>query len=494
MDLHELLRRAGLDATVPVGGIEIAGVTDHSKRVAPGWLFVAVPGVAADGHAFIADAVRNGAAALVGSRPRPAEAGAVPYVQVAQPRRALSRLLHAFFGFPMSDLLVIGVTGTNGKSTTVYLIESILRAAGKRPGLIGTIEYRFADAAAMAGSTTPHPAVLLEYVRDMKQAGMNALAMEVSSHALEQDRVECIPFRAAVLTNVTHDHLDYHRSREAYIEAKWKFFDNFLRRSPRGMAVFNLDDPVGREFHRRYDGPALTYGSDTAADVHPRILAGDRKGLHLQIKTPAGACTLRSRLLGDYNVANILAAVTAGLAAALPLSAIVEGVENLAGVPGRFERVETGAPFDVYVDFAHTPDALDCVLASARRLVGSGRLICVFGAGGDRDPTKREPMGAAVARHADRAIITKDNSRTEDPRRIAAALAAGIEGAALRRCARYDIILDRGEAIRTALGEARPGDIVVVAGKGHELYEHEAGQVRPWDDRQVIRDVLSGKR
>jgi UDP-N-acetylmuramoyl-L-alanyl-D-glutamate--2,6-diaminopimelate ligase len=499
MRLSELLRRAQLDATVPEADVEIAAVTDRSNEVAPGSLFIAIQGVAADGHAFVGEAVRNGAAAVVGSKPKPAEAGSAIYLQVSNTRIALARLLHAFHDFPMRDMLVIGVTGTNGKSTTAYLIEAILTAAGRRPGLIGTIEYRYGTVADLAAHTTPHPAILIGYAEAMRRAGVDALVLEVSSHALVQHRVECVPFRVAVLTNVTHDHFDFHGTREAYVAAKWKFFAEVLPHSPDGVAVFNLDDPVGVEFNRRYRsgagfqppmGRILTYGSDPAADVRLRALEGDRSGMRLVIEVPGGTRSVRSHLCGDYNVSNLLAAIAAGLAADLPLDAIVAGIESLRGVPGRFERIETGAPFDVYVDFAHTPDALDHVLESARRLVGGGRLFCVFGAGGDRDPSKRAPMGAAVARHADRAIITKDNSRFEDPHRIAAMVASGMASAQLPRC-RWDILLDRREAIRTALSEAQPGDLVLIAGKGHELYESEGGQLRPWDDRAVVRELLT---
>lgn len=496
MRLSELLRRAQLDVTLPVTDGEITAVTDRSSQVVPGSIFVAIEGVVTDGHVFIGEAVRKGAVVIIGSKERPAETGTGIYLRVSQTRQALPRLLHAFHGFPLCDMLVIGITGTNGKSTTAYLAHSILSAAGWRPGLIGTIEYRYGSGSDLAAHTTPHPAVLVEYALEMRRAGLNALAMEVSSHALIQERVECVPFRVGVLTNVTHDHFDFHGTREAYIEAKWRLFGHFLPRSPNAVAVFNLDDPVGVQFHQRHRERAITYGIHPSAQVRPLTFESDRTGVRLSIAVPQSAiCNsqseihIRSELRGDYNVANILAAVAAGLAAELPLDAIVAGVEGLRGVPGRFEPVEAGAPFDIYVDFAHTPDALDCALASAKRLVPRGRLICVFGAGGDRDPTKRQPMGAAVARHADRAIITKDNSRSEDPQRITAALASGME-LVTPHCS-YDIILDRREAIRTALSDARPGDLVLIAGKGHELYENEGGELRPWDDRQAVRELVS---
>ena len=489
MLLSSLLRQAQLDVTVPAADVEITSVTDRSSQVVAGSIFVAVEGVAADGHSFVGEAVHNGAVVVIGSKERPPKADGVVYLRVVNTRRALARLLHAFHDFPMRDMLVIGITGTNGKSTTAYLAESVLTAAGRRTGLIGTIEYRYGTRSDMAAHTTPHPAILVQYACEMRQAGINALAMEVSSHALVQDRVECIPFRVAVLTNVTHDHFDFHGTREAYIEAKWKFFGDFLARSPGGVAVFNLDDPVGVQFYQRWRNRSLTYGTASSADVRLGAVESDRSGIRLTLEVPGGACSVRSHLCGDYNVANILAAVAAGLAAELPLDAIVAGIENLKGVPGRFERVEADAPFDIYVDFAHTPDALDHVLASAKRLAGSGRLICVFGAGGERDPTKRRPMGEAVARHADRAIITKDNSRREDPNRIAAALASGIELVS-SRCP-YNIILDRRQAIQTALSEARPGDLVFIAGKGHELYENEGGELHPWDDRKAVMELLN---
>ncbi|KPL09780.1 hypothetical protein AMJ85_06060, partial [candidate division BRC1 bacterium SM23_51] len=284
MRLSELLRRALLDVTVPETNLEIVSVTDNSNQVVPGSLFVAIEGVSADGHAFIAEAVRKGAVAVVGSKPRPLEATSVFYIEVAETRRVLARLLHAFRDFPMCGMLVIGVTGTNGKSTTAFLIESILAAAGRRPGLIGTIEHHYGSGCDMAAQTTPPPAVLLDYVTEMRRAGIDALAMEVSSHALVHDRVEWVPFRVAVLTNITHEHFDFHGTREAYIEAKWRLFGDFLARSSEGVAVFNLDDPVGAQFYQRYQGRALTYGNHPAADVRPQAIESDSSGIRLSVE------------------------------------------------------------------------------------------------------------------------------------------------------------------------------------------------------------------
>lgn len=492
MRLCDLILRSGLDVTLPFHDVDITAVTDRSSNAIPGSLFVAVEGVAVNGHNYIQEAVDRGAVAVIGGKEWPADTGSAIYIRCGHTRRALARLLHAFSDFPMNDMLVVGITGTNGKSTTAYLVESILAAAGYNAGLIGTIEYRYGGESDIAAQTTPHPAVLVEYANRMRRAGVNALAMEVSSHALVQERVEGVPFRVAVLTNVTQDHFDFHGTHEAYIDAKWRMFGELLTRLHNGVAVFNLDDQVGVSFHERYPGRALTYGRHPKADVRPLAVESDREGTRVRVEIQGESYWLRSRLCGDYNVANLLAATAVGIAVELPADAIVAGAESLPGVPGRFERIEVDAPFDVYIDFAHTPDALEHVLTSARRLLPDpGRLICVFGAGGDRDTTKRKPMGAAVARHADRAIIAKDNCRTEPPQQIAAALAAGIESVEGAKC-RYDIILDRGDAIRTALSEARPGDIVLLAGKGHELYENEGGELRPWDDRQVVRESLTG--
>jgi UDP-N-acetylmuramoyl-L-alanyl-D-glutamate--2,6-diaminopimelate ligase len=489
MRLGELFERVQLSVPASASEVAIADVTDQSSKVSPGSLFVAIAGVQVDGHAFIGDAVRNGAVAIIGSKERPPEAGRAVYIRIEQPRRVLALLLHAFHDFPMRDMLVVGVTGTNGKSTTAYLIEALLKAAGYRTGLIGTVENRFGAVREPAAHTTPHPQVLVNYAREMREAGINAVAMEVSSHALSQDRVYGVPFRVAVLTNVTQDHFDYHKTREAYVEAKWKFFGDVLPLQRDAVAVFNLDDEIGREFRRRYAGRAITCGLTAEAEVRARAIASDRTGISFTIETATGSFPVRSRLCGDYNVLNILAAVGSGLAVGIPLETAIQGVESLAGVPGRFEPIAAPAPFDVYVDFAHTPAALENMMAAARRMAGDGRLLCVFGAGGERDSTKREPMGAAVARYADRAIITKDNSRREDPRGIAAQLAAGIESVTARRCP-YDIILDRAGAIRTILQEAQPGDLVMLAGKGHELFEFEEGEMRPWDDRQFVRETI----
>jgi len=493
--LAELLRalpERDLHGPLPV---EIRGLTDDSRRVSAGSCFVAVRGLRVDGHRFIPQAVDRGAAAVVAEPPDPLPGREVGRILVPDTRRALPRLADAYFGHPSRALTVVGITGTNGKTTTSYLVEALLRARGLVTGVVGTIQYVIRDIVREAGQTTPDALELQGLLAEMLAAGVEGVAMEVSSHALELRRADGIALDVAVFTNLTQDHLDFHGTMEAYARAKARLFFELLPEGgkPGAAAVLNGDDPIGATWaaalRERRDARVLTFGLGGAGGAHavvPRAWESSLEGISLEAATPAGPVSVRSTLIGEHNVMNLLAAVAAGVALGLAPEAIGLALGEVRAVPGRFERVDAGQDFLVVVDYAHTPDALRRVLETARRLT-SGRLGVVFGAGGDRDRGKRPVMGRIAAALADRVWLTSDNPRSEAPAAIIAEIAAGVvpppaEG--------YTEHPDRHEAIRQALAWARAGDTVVIAGKGHETYQIIAGQTFPFDDRLVARQIL----
>ena len=483
------------DLRGPMPG-EVRGLTDDSRRVAAGSCFVAVRGLRVDGHRFIPQAVDRGASAVVAEGPDPLPDRAVGRILVPDTRWALPRLADAYFGHPSRALTVVGITGTNGKTTTSYLVEALLRARGLATGVIGTIQYVIRDVGRDAGQTTPDALELQGLLGEMVAAGVGGVAMEVSSHALELRRADGIAFDVAIFTNLTQDHLDFHGTMEAYARAKSRLFFELLLEGakPGAMAVLNGDDPVGAAWARaladRLPGRVLTFslgGLGAGPSVRPRTWESSLAGITLEAETPGGPVSVRSTLIGEHNVMNLLGAVAAGVALGLPPGAIGVALGQVRAVPGRFERVDAGQDFLVVVDYAHTPDALRRVLATARRLT-PGRLGVVFGAGGDRDRGKRPIMGRIAAQLADRIWLTSDNPRSEDPEAIIAEIARGVvplppEG--------YTSDPDRGAAIHEALGWARTGDTVVIAGKGHETYQIIAGQTFPFDDRQITRQILT---
>ncbi|HZS34259.1 MAG TPA: UDP-N-acetylmuramoyl-L-alanyl-D-glutamate--2,6-diaminopimelate ligase [Methylomirabilota bacterium] len=469
----------------------VRGLTDDSRRVTPGSCFVAVRGLRVDGRRFIPQAVERGARAVVAEPPDPCPGQAVGRILVPDTRRALPRLADAYFGHPSRALIVVGVTGTNGKTTTAYLCEALLRARGLATGLVGTIQYVVRGHAREASQTTPEALELQALLAEMVAAGVGGVAMEVSSHALELRRVDGVAFDVAVFTNLTQDHLDFHGTMERYAAAKGRLFRELLPAGgkPCPTAVLNGDDPVGAALAAEPGIRALTFGLAPERAIHPLRFQSDLEGIRLEAVTPAGPVRIASRLIGEHNVMNLLGAVGVGVALGLAPERIAAALGEVAAVPGRFERVEAGQDFLVVVDYAHTPDALRRVLETARRLT-PGRLGVVFGAGGDRDRAKRPLMGRIAATLADRVWLTSDNPRSEDPRAIIAEIAAGVvppprDG--------YTSDPDRREAIRAALAWARRGDTVVVAGKGHETYQIVAGQVLPFDDRVVARECLSAR-
>ena len=476
--------------------VEIRGMTCDSRLVQPGHLFVALRGHLQDGHRFVADALDRGAVAVVADRggPVPARAGST-LVLVGDTRVALAGLAAEYFGRPFEGLNLIGITGTNGKTTTSYLLESILVAAGARPGVFGTVNYRMPGTELPAPVTTPDPLVLMGILRQMADEGVTDVVMEVSSHALEQGRAAMCPFRVGVFTNLSRDHLDYHGSMEAYFEVKSRLFESLgsLGDASLARAVINVDDAAGRALLGKIRVPVLTYGTAPGADIRMEEVNLSRTGLTGRLVTPAGVVPVRSRLIGAFNVFNIMAASGAAAALGIDLETTARGIGALRGVPGRLEPVENPRALTILVDFAHTPDALFNALRVVRSITRE-RIITVFGCGGDRDRGKRSEMGRIAAELSDLVIITSDNPRTEDPASIASSIEEGVRGGAGMQpltgppgpgACGYMLDIDRRRAITTAVNAAGEGDLVLIAGKGHENYQIIGTERRAFDDRKV---------
>jgi UDP-N-acetylmuramoyl-L-alanyl-D-glutamate--2,6-diaminopimelate ligase len=463
----------------------VAGIAYDSRRVKPETLFVAIPGGRHDGLEFAEEALRRGAGVVVSPHARLAVRDAT-HVQVADARRALAEAADAFYRHPSGRLMIAGVTGTNGKTTTTFLLRDMLAAAGRAPGLVGTVCYEVGGRVIPADRTTPEASDLQAMFDQMLQAGCSSVVMEVSSHALAQERVHGIDFDVAIFTNLTRDHLDYHKTMEQYFEAKRRLFMGLGQGAKQAVAVINHDDPWGRRLAEAAELKArvITFGLEPGADVGVESLALDGHGGRFRIKSPWGAAELRTPLLGRYNVSNALGAYVAGRALGLEEGVVQAALARRASVPGRLEEVPTGRGWRVLVDYAHTDDALSNVLRTVRPLV-RGRLIVVFGCGGDRDPSKRPLMGRVAGTLADRVILTSDNPRREEPRAIIEQILAGIQDRG--RC---EVVEDRAQAIAAALDEARDGDLVLIAGKGHENTQEFASTIIPFDDRQVARQLL----
>ena len=465
------------------------GVTHDSRRVQAGSVFVALRGLKSDGIDFVPQAVAAGAAAVVAER-APDTPLDVPWVVVKDARLALAWLAAEFFGHPSHDMRVVGITGTNGKTTTGYVLSSIFEAAGMRCGLMGTVVYRVGEREYSATRTTPEAPELQELMRQMISTGCSACVMEVSSHALSLRRADGIHFAAGVFTNLTRDHLDFHEGMEDYFAAKRRLFEMLPADAP---AAINLDDPRGPAV-AEVAGRPITYAVTRAADVTAGPLSLSLDGLTFDARTPGGTVRVRSRLVGRPNAYNILAAVSVATALDVPLDAIENGVSRLEAVPGRFERASSaGDDITVVVDYAHTDDALRNLLETARPLAAH-RLITVFGAGGERDRTKRPLMGMVAARLSDVVVITSDNPRTEDPNRIIEEVNRGAQPETRQRGASVLTLVDRRKAILHAIDQALPGDVVLVAGKGHEKFQEVAGESLPFDDVVVAREALEARR
>ncbi len=489
MELRALLTE--LDAPSVVGDVdrEIRGLAYDSREVHPGFLFAALRGTSHDGGDFIADAAARGAAAVLVDRDVPPPPG-LTVVRVASARQGLAQISDAFFGHPSQSLRLIGVTGTNGKGATTYLVEAILRAASRPCGIIGTMGIVIDGDVRPIERTTPEAPDLQRALRTMVDRGRQYVAVEVASHALAQERVTGCRFEIGVFTNLTRDHLDFHRSMEAYRAAKTRLFALL---PPTGWAILNADDPASAVMRAVTPAQVMTYGLQGTADVRGRDLSLHLRGTAFLAETPAGTMPITLRLAGAFNVANALAAIAVGLAQGVSLTTIAGALATMPGIPGRFESVDEGQPFAVIVDYAHTPDGLENVLRTARE-VTSGRLIAVFGCGGDRDRVKRPMMGRIAAQWADHVIVTSDNPRSEHPVAIIDEVRPGVEAGAAGRDVRVDYEPDRRRAIALAMTGAAPGDLVLIAGKGHETYQIIGGTPHSFDDRQVAREVLHASR
>jgi len=468
---------------------EVTAIEYDSRRVRPKSLFVCIRGRRHDGHLFVPEAARRGAVAFVVERDIRAVGGKrVPgtILQVEACRPALAHLATRFYDRPSRELALVGITGTNGKTTTSYLCEAVLEAGGRRVGVIGTVEYRCGGISQEADRTTPEASDLQALLSWIRAQGGDVAVMEVSSHSLAMHRVEGCDFDVAVFTNLTQDHLDFHATMEAYFEAKARLFT--MLRHKGGTAVINLDDPAGKRLREVTDGAVVTYGLSAQADVTAVTSTYDLHGIRARIRTPWGEGDLRSPLLGRHNLYNLLAAVGVGGTLGTPVRVALEALATACHIPGRLEMVACGQPFEVVVDYAHSPDALEWALRALRELCPS-RLIVLFGCGGDRDRKKRPVMGEVAARLADRVFLTSDNPRSEMPEAILEEIRVGIDqvpGAAKMATP----IVDRREAIEAALKEAQAGDLILIAGKGHERTQTIGDAVTPFDDREVAREIL----
>jgi UDP-N-acetylmuramoyl-L-alanyl-D-glutamate--2,6-diaminopimelate ligase len=483
--LVRLLRGVEANGATEHGDLGVAEIAYDSRKVRPGALFVAIRGEKTDGNKFVSDAIARGAIAIVSEQTRPESIPAVfPWIKVPDARKALACVAANYFGHPAEVLKLVGITGTNGKTTTSYLVDSILRAAGCEVGLFGTIAYRLVRETRPAIHTTPESLDLQNFLADVVRAGGTHAVLEASSHALALDRLWGCPFAAAIFTNLTRDHLDYHKNFEDYFAAKRRLFEGTGAAAP-GAGVINRDDAYGKQL-AGLAARTLTYGLEPGADITTRKPAISISGLEFTAETPVGKIDVRSPLVGRINVYNILAAIGAGVALDLAREVIAAGIAQLPSVPGRFERIDAGQPFLVVVDYAHTDDALRNLLSTAKELNADGRIITLFGCGGDRDRTKRPLMGEAAGRSSDIVVLTSDNPRSEDPLLIINDAIVGVQ----RTKAKFLVEPDRERAIEIALDQARPGDIVLLAGKGHETSQVLRDRTIDFDDRQMARRML----
>ena len=471
----------------------VTAVTDDSRAVAAGSLFVAVRGERVDGHAFIAQVVQTGAAAVVAQGP--ADTGSVPLVRVADTRKALGLIGSRYYGDPSAHLSMIGITGTNGKTTTTYLCKALLEGIGRRVGLIGTVAYQIGDETIPASHTTPGALELQGLLAKMTRANLNSVVMEVSSHALAMDRTAGCEYDTAVFTNLTQDHLDYHKTMDEYFQAKLKLFTGLGAGRKTGQrAVINMDDPRGPEIRAACRVPVWGYAVKSRADLKAERVRLSMNGTTFTAATPSGTFSVESRLVGEHNIYNLLGAMGVALHAGASCDQVREAVARVTNVPGRFERVSAGQDFTVVVDYAHTEDALLRLLTAAQALK-THRIITVFGCGGDRDRGKRPKMGRAAVEYSDIVVLTSDNPRTEDPMAILREVEVGVRDALQRQSGvEYHLVPDRREAIGTAVRLARTGDIVLIAGKGHEDYQIIGTKKHHFDDREVAREAIQQLR
>ncbi len=485
MKLKEVLAGVPLLSLTGNKTEDIQGIAYSSKNVQPGFMFAALKGMKTDGFEFIEEAIHHGAVSVLSDRPKP-ENFTQTWIQVSDTREALALSSANFYSHPSRKMKVIGITGTKGKTTITYILEEILKKSRFVPGVIGTISYRGPKMTVHAERTTPEAPDIQRMLFEMLSHGVTHCIMEVSSHALDLKRVIGIAFDVVSFVNLSGDHLDYHQTMEKYFEAKKRLF--FLNHKKR-MAVVNGDDPWGKKLLSQLSRGVLTYGIEPGVMVRVENFALNAKGIEASVKYSKGWLSITSPLLGKPNLYNILASVALALALKLPLSAIKEGIASLKGVPGRFEKIENSLGFHIFVDYAHTDDALKNLLETVREL-DPKRIILVFGAGGDRDKTKRPRMGEAAGTLADLTIITSDNPRSEEPMAIISDIEKGIQKTGTQN---YQIIPDRREAIEQALSLGEKGDYILVAGKGHEDYQIIKDKITHFDDAEVIREILQAK-
>ncbi|HVF57197.1 MAG TPA: UDP-N-acetylmuramoyl-L-alanyl-D-glutamate--2,6-diaminopimelate ligase [Pyrinomonadaceae bacterium] len=471
------------------GSVPVVDVTHDSRQVRAAWLFVAVRGANVDAHRFVRQAQESGASAVISERERPEDFEGA-WIQVRDARRALALAAAEVHAHPSRELKLIGITGTNGKTTTAYLVAALVESAGARVALLSTVEYRIAGERTAALHTTPEASDVQRFLRRAVEAGCGVAVMEASSQALDLHRCDALRFHVAAFTNLTRDHLDYHGTMENYFASKRRLFDGSIGERPR-LSVINADDPSGAKLARELEAEGahvVRYALDAGADITARDVQFTLEGMTFRLRTPQGERQIESPLTGRPHVYNILTAAACGLAVGFDLDAIAGAVKSCAGAPGRFERVPYKGDFAVVVDYAHTDDALLNVLQTARE-VSRGRVITVFGCGGERDRTKRAPMGEIASRLSDTVIVTSDNPRKEDPEAILADIEEGLRAAGKP----YLKIADRRAAIRRAVAEAQPGDVVLIAGKGHEDYQIIGEEKHHFDDREVAREALAAR-
>lgn len=480
MKLAELVD--GLDPLEVTGNLscEITGVVYDSRRALPGSLFVALPGQHVDGAKYIEDAAMRGAVAVVSEDPCML-GGQFPCIQVADARLALAQLAVRFYRDPVSQLCSVGITGTNGKTTVSFMLREIFKAAGRRPGLLGTVRYEIGDRVLPAARTTPEAPDVQAMLAQMIRVGCDSVVMEISSHALHQHRVHGVLFDVGVFTNLTQDHLDYHGTLEKYFAVKSRLFNQVHHH-----AVINMDDPWGRRIldEKPFEAAAVSYGFGEGATVRGTEMVTDAAGSRMHVSSPWGEAKLSLQLIGRFNLHNALAAFAVAGSLGIPCETITDALGKMECVPGRLEAIVNKKKKRIYVDYAHTDDAL-CNVLEALREITDGRLIVVFGCGGNRDVGKRRLMGGVASRIADYSIITSDNPRNEVPEKIAADIAAGFDSER-----KFEIMLSRNDAIRRGIELIGKNDVLLVAGKGHETYQEVNGAIFPFDDREAVREAL----
>lgn len=487
MKLHTLLKALQPLAPVSDTNVEITSLENDNRKVKPGSLFICIKGYTADGHDFAASAVEKGAAAVLAEKEMSLT---VPVIVVKNTARAMAVLADAFYGQPTHKLHLIGITGTNGKTTTSHLIEKIFADAGKKTGLIGTMYTKVGKKVYETKNTTPESLTLQKIFHNMVDEGVEACVMEVSSHALDLGRVHGCDFNTAVFTNLTQDHLDYHQTMDEYKRAKGLLFsqlgNTFNKQSPK-FAVLNTDDEAAKEYIKATAAHIITYGIDQAADLRAINISMNASGTSFDLVSPFGVEKLNIQLIGKFSVYNVLASIGAALTYGIPLKQIIASIENVQGVSGRFELVDAGQPYAVIVDYAHTPDSLENVLKTIQQFAEK-RIFVLVGCGGDRDKTKRPLMAKIACQYASDPVFTSDNPRSEDPNEILNDMEKGVKEE------NYQVIADRKEAITYAVNEAGPGDVILIAGKGHETYQIIGDQILSFDDRIAAKDAIKERQ